>query len=263
MDMSVVLPEECISKTISFTCARDACRFSAVSPVFKSAADSDAVWEKFMPSDHREIISCSASPSLLTTNLSKKDLYLHLCHNPIIINDGTMSFSIEKESGKKCFMVGARGLSIIWGDTSSYWNWPSLPESRFSEVAELNYVWWFDVKGKIDTKILSPKTTYAAYLVFKLAESTYGFRTRPVKLGVYLEGIDNGERCNVYLDPPRNTPTLSQNRGDGWMEIEMGEFFNENGDEGTLICSLFDFDGMSTKRGIIIEGIELRPKNGK
>ncbi|KAJ0034383.1 hypothetical protein Pint_25376 [Pistacia integerrima] len=207
MDMSDVFPEECISETISFTCARDACRFSVVSTVFKSAADSDAVWEKFLPSDCREIISGSASPLLLTTNLSKKDLYLHLCHNPIIINNGTM--------------------------------------------------------GKIDTKILSPKTNYGAYLVFKLTESTSGFRTRPVKLGVYLEGIDNGERRNVYLDPPRNTPKLSQKRGDGWMEIEMGEFFNENGDNGMLICSVFYFKGLHTKRGLIVEGIELRPKDGK
>ncbi|XP_031274048.1 F-box protein At2g02240-like [Pistacia vera] len=260
--MSDVFPEECISETISFTCARDACRFSVVSTVFKSAADSDAVWEKFLPSDYREIISGSASPLLLTTNVSKKDLYLHLCHNPIIINNGTMSFAIEKESGKKCYMVGVRGLSFSCGD-SQCWKWSSLQESRFCKVAELNYVWWLDVKGKIDTKILSPKTNYGAYLVFKLTESTSGFRTRPVKLGVYLEGIDNGERRNVYLDPPRNTPKLSQKRGDGWMEIEMGEFFNENGDNGMLICSVFYFKGLHTKRGLIVEGIELRPKDGK
>ncbi|KAJ0091997.1 hypothetical protein Patl1_25947 [Pistacia atlantica] len=80
--MSVVLPEECISKTISLTSARDACRFSVGSLVFKSVLDSDAVWKKFVPSDYREIISGSASPSLLTTNLSKKDLYLHLCLTP-------------------------------------------------------------------------------------------------------------------------------------------------------------------------------------
>ncbi|KAJ0092000.1 hypothetical protein Patl1_25949 [Pistacia atlantica] len=189
--MSDVFPEECISETISFTCARDASRFSVVSIVFKSAADSDAVWEKFLPSDYREIISGSASPLLLTTNLSKKDLYLHLCHNPIIINNGTMGFLFR-------------------------------------------------------------------------AETLNAGSGRPYKnLGVYLEGIDNGERRNVYLDPPRNTPKLSQKRGDGWMEIEMGEFFNENGDNGMLICSVFDFKGLHTKRGLIVEGIELRPKDGK
>ncbi|XP_044486306.1 F-box protein At2g02240-like [Mangifera indica] len=230
MDMSVILPEEYISDAIFYTCARDACKFAVVSTVFKSAADSDAVWEKFLPSDYQEIISGSATPSMLTAQLSRKDPYLHRCHNPIIINNGTM--------------------------------WSSLQESRLGGVAELNFVLWLDVKGKIKTKILPPKTTYGAYLLFKLAESTSGFRTRPVKLGVYLDGIDNGKSRIVHLDPPRNKPTLSHNREDGWMEIEMREFFNGNGDDRMLICSVFDFKGLNSKRVLIVDGIELRPKDG-
>lgn len=130
-------------------------------------------------------------------------------------------------------------------------------------MAELNFVLWLDVKGKINTKILPPKTTYGVYLLFKLAESTSGFRTRPVKLGVYLDGIDNGKGRIVHLDPPRNKPTLSHNREDGWMEIEMREFFNGNGDHRMLICSVFYFKGLNSKRVLIVDGIELRPKDGK
>ena len=41
------------------------------------------------------------------------------------------SFALEKHGGKKCYMIGARGLSIIWGD-AHYWTWKPLPdESRF------------------------------------------------------------------------------------------------------------------------------------
>ena len=43
----------------------------------------------------------------------------------------------------------------------------------------------------------------------------------------------------------------------------MGEFFNENGDDGTVVCTVFDFDGFNTKHGIIIQGTELRSNNGK
>lgn len=96
MDMSVILPEEYISDAILHTCARNACKFAVVSTVFKSAADSDAVWEKFLPSDYQEIISGSATPSMLTAQLSRKDPYLHLCHNPIIINNGTMVSYLSK-----------------------------------------------------------------------------------------------------------------------------------------------------------------------
>ena len=90
MDITNVLPAECISHIISLTTPRDACRLAVVSPAFKSAADSDLVWEKFLPSDYKLIISNSVSSSFLITSLSKKDLYFHLCHHPIFINNGTM-----------------------------------------------------------------------------------------------------------------------------------------------------------------------------
>nr|GMN73318.1 hypothetical protein TIFTF001_052155 [Ficus carica] len=79
-------------------------------------------------------------------------------------------------------MVGARGLSIAWGDTPQYWKWISLPESRFPEVAKLSYVLWLHVIAKVETRILSPQTTYVAYFVFKLAERKHGFENRPVQL---------------------------------------------------------------------------------
>ncbi|KAK1577539.1 hypothetical protein Q3G72_022638 [Acer saccharum] len=134
-------------------------------------------------------------------------------------------------------MVGARRLSIVWGHEPQYWTWTDqklLPESRFAQVAELKYVWWFDVKG------------------------------RPIELSVYLEGRESETRRNkkVVLDPQRNSmPRPYQLRGDGWMEIEMGEFFNEHGADRVVVCSLFDFDRFSPKGGLIVEGIQLRPKN--
>ncbi|KAL9408674.1 hypothetical protein AB3S75_047120 [Citrus x aurantiifolia] len=260
MDITNVLPAECISHIISLTTPRDACRLAVVSPAFKSAADSDLVWEKFLPSDYKLIISNSVSSSFLITSLSKKDLYFHLCHHPIFINNGTMSFELEKETGKKCYMVGARDLCIGWGSTPSCWKWTSLPESRFPEVAELVYFWFFEVNARIETRILSHRTNYAAYLVFKFGKSTDGFRSTQLASAVYVEGINDKKRQGLFLDPSRNTPKLFHDRRDGWMEIEMGEFFNKNGDGGTLLCSLFEFDRFGTRHGLVIQGIEFRPK---
>ncbi|KAJ4832841.1 hypothetical protein Tsubulata_001923 [Turnera subulata] len=132
IDITKVLPEECITHIISFTSPRDACRSSLVSHSFNSAADSDAVWDRFLPSDHLELISSAAAPSVSQELLpmSKKKLYFHLCDNPILINNGTMSFALDKETGKKRYMIAARGLSIIWSTTPLYWTWESLPESR-------------------------------------------------------------------------------------------------------------------------------------
>ncbi|KAJ7955583.1 F-box protein [Quillaja saponaria] len=261
MDMTLVLPEDCISKIISFTSPQDACRLSLVSPIFKAAADSDAVWEKFLPSDCEDIISqSSSSSSSILDSLSKKNLYFHLCDHPVLISNDTMSFFIDKKSGKKCYMVGAKGLSIEWGDTPSYWKWTSLPDSRFPQVAELIYVWWLEIKGNMETKLLSSHTIYEVFLVFKFAEFKSGFGDRPVELSVNSAGREAMEVKRVMLDPPADVPQLSKQRGDGWLEIEMGEYFNEHGDDGSLVCKLWEFDGYVVMGGLVVEGIEFRPK---
>ncbi|KAF4347319.1 hypothetical protein G4B88_030257 [Cannabis sativa] len=368
------LPQECIALIISLTTPRDACRSSLVSPLFRSVADSDVVWQKFLPSDYQNLICQSVVFRQTTTITSKKSLYFHLSSNPTLIGDDrNLSFSIDRESGKKCFMVGARKLEIIWGDTSHYWRWItlpesrfpevallnvleenqynfdrrpvelriqlegreemegfnvllkppsrdninnnmtlipqdrgdgwkeiemghffnedgdhdlvlctlkeleiiwgdkphywrwiSLPESRFPEVALLNVVWWLHVSAKLETKILSPKTTYTAYLVFKLEENQYNFDRRPVELCIQLEGREEMEGFNVFLKPPsrnniNNMTLISQDRGDGWKEIKMGQFFNEGGDHDLVLCTLKEVSCATSWSGLILEGIEFRP----
>ena len=49
-------------------------------------------------------------------------------------------------------------------------------------------------------------------------------------------------------------------RGDGWMEIELGDFFNGNQGDEEVKMSLREVKGQHLKGGLIIEGIEVRPK---
>ncbi|KAA8548445.1 hypothetical protein F0562_000129 [Nyssa sinensis] len=134
MENFSLLPEGCTSHILSLTSPGDVCRSSAISHGFKSAAESDTIWERFLPSDYQQIISRSVSPVVTTT---KKDLYFRLSNSPILLDGGKLSFSLEKETGKKCYMLPARELIISWGDTPYYWKWTSHLDSRFSEVAEL------------------------------------------------------------------------------------------------------------------------------
>ncbi|XVE84773.1 hypothetical protein DITRI_Ditri17bG0039500 [Diplodiscus trichospermus] len=133
MDMTAILPEVCSSHILSFTSPRDACRSSLVSPIFRSAANFDTVWERFLPFDYKDIISNAYLPVENFGSLSKKELYFYLCNNPIIIDNGTMCFTLDRWSGKKCYMLGARGLSITWGDEPNHWSWTSRPESSWSK----------------------------------------------------------------------------------------------------------------------------------
>ncbi|PIA36201.1 hypothetical protein AQUCO_03400248v1 [Aquilegia coerulea] len=72
-----VLPDVCISNILSFTSPRDAGAWSLVSSAFKLAADSNFVWEKFLPLDMEDIISRSLFLNLNQLFLLKKQLYLH------------------------------------------------------------------------------------------------------------------------------------------------------------------------------------------
>ncbi|XP_028791938.1 F-box protein At2g02240-like [Neltuma alba] len=263
MDLTKVLPADCISNIISLTSPKDACRSSSVSSLFKTAEDSDNVWEKFLPQDYKDMIAESSSQSFISS-LNKKQIFFHLCDHPVLLNDGEMSLGLEKDSGKKCCILGAKSLAIVLGDTKSYWQWISLPESRFNEVAKLNYVWWLDIKGRVRADVLSPGTIYSAFFVYKL-EGDHSMADRFVEMSVNNEKSFSGSHRRVILDPSttnsimRKKGRAGRKREDGWMEVEMGDFFNENGCKGFMEFRLWETNGY-IKDGLIVEGIEFRPK---
>lgn len=254
------MPMDVLSEILSLTSPMEASRFAVISKGFKASADADTVWDKFLLSDWPEILSRAVSP---VTYATKKELYLSLCHSPILLNNGELSFCIEKRSGKKCYMVGARGLGIIWlGNTPWYWDWRTHPESRFSEVAQLKSVCWLEITGGIDTRILSWKTSYGVYLVYKLDEVFYGLESATTHMR-FLDGrvkLDVREVALLHLQPASagdgQAPLM---RDDGWMEVEMGCFYNDRGDDGDFMVKLKGLEGHNWKSGLILQGIEFRP----
>lgn len=126
---------------------------------------------------------------------------------------------------------------------------------RFSEVARLNRLWWLDIKACISTNNLSPGTIYAAYLVYQLSEIRSGLAKTPIVLRINYRQRTVVRLYSVILDP---MPQRARHRGDGWMEIEMGQFFNEQGNYHDVVeCSITEVSNL--KSGLIVEGIELRP----
>lgn len=285
------LPEGFVANALALTTPRDVCRLSLVCSIFRSAAEWDAVWEKFLPPDYQKILAEAEDGGGSVRCGSKKEMYLRLCDHPVIIDGGNKSFSLDKKTGKKCYMLAARDLSIIWGNTPRYWRWISVPDSRFTEVAELISVCWLEVNGKVNTSVLSTNTKYASYLVYKSTSKAYGFDSQPAEVSTGIHGVET-EKKTVFLDPEAShrcennvgpgsrlgifgrlirlgSQTLTSGsarlngpkmRPDGWLEIELGEYFNERGEEGELDMSMMEVKGGNWKGGIVIQGIEIRPK---
>ncbi|KAJ7973313.1 F-box protein PP2-B15-like [Quillaja saponaria] len=276
MDM---LPEECVSTILSFTSPPEACRSSLVSSTFRSASESDIVWEKFLPSDYENILSRAVTPLKFS---SKKELFYGLCSS-LLIDDGNKSFKLDKFSGKESYILSARELSITWSNDPMYWTWKQIPESRFPRAVELRTISWLEIEGKINTKLLAPTTTYGAYLIMKVSNRAYGLDSMPCEISIEMGNIvqtgfailcpkdrnkqqmgslffaNHVEMLRMLMIQIQCNGHVPCKREDGWMEIELGEFFSgENDDEVKM--SLMEVNGYQLKGGLIIEGIEVRPK---
>ena len=131
--------------------------------------------------------------------------------------------------------------------------------------------------------MLSRDTAYAAYIVFKTLVESSGLDYPPRKASIdtvagkkkirkvclqSYEGRHVNRQVTVPLAPEYNksyrlghgrNPLLPKERTDGWMELEMGVFYNKEGDDGEVRFSLLQTSGTS-KEGLIVQGIEIRPK---
>ncbi|KAJ0741535.1 putative phloem protein [Helianthus annuus] len=272
-----MLPEDCISTVLSLTSPSDASRFMLVSSSLRSAAESDIVWDRFMPSDLPRILSRSHTQLNVS---SKKELFFQLC-SCIPMDGGIKSFSLDKVSGRKCWILSARALSISLSNEPNHWTWTANSTSIFSEVVELKTISNMEIEGRIQTEDLSTNTTYGAYLIVKVSDHSFGLDAIPCETSIssgtcsvtnttYLCPLDEQKQQLELLFFMNRRQMMEKRvvegecqrpskRGDGWMEIEIGEFFVGEKSEGVKM-NLTEVKGQQLKGGLIIEGIEVRPK---
>ncbi|XP_073146768.1 F-box protein PP2-B15 [Henckelia pumila] len=275
------LPEDCVSRILSLTSPKDSCKMLAVSKQFRAPAESNLVWDRFLPTDYAQIL-----PSINTCPTrdfqSKKELFLTLS-DYVLVDGGKKAFGVDKSSGTKCYIISARDLSIFSDGIDNIWSWKSIPESRFCEVAELVKASLLQIQGRIRSQTLSPNTNYGAYLIIRISDRAYGLDSIPCEISVasnvntaYLRDPDSkkqqferllyGNRAEMLKKrvDQAGDERVPRKRDDGWMEIELGQFFNGQGtgdDEEMVVISLMEIKGHQFKSGLIVEGIQVRPKN--
>ncbi|XP_074577717.1 putative F-box protein PP2-B12 [Curcuma longa] len=257
------LPEECVSYMLSFTSPCDICRLSLVSKSFLAAAQTDLLWESFLPSDVAEILSRAAHP---VDYSSKKELYFRLCQ-PLLVDDGKLSFQLEKSTGNKMYMLSPETMHITWITHPQYWRWSSLPRSRFSKQAELVSVCWLEITSSIDSRLLSQKTMYTAYMIYKLNPDSYGLDSNSQKASIKLGAHSQEQRVSLIPDDEEDdedeVEKQIQLREDGWLEMVLGEIYNDQGDEGDIEIKFLDIEELHWKKGLVFAGFEMRPTKRK
>ncbi|GJM87207.1 hypothetical protein PR202_ga03139 [Eleusine coracana subsp. coracana] len=205
------LPEECVAYAISLTTPGDACHSSAVSPAFKAAADSDAVWTRFLPPDCAAVLARADEP---VDCESKKELFSRLCDSPVLLDGATMA---------KLTVVVVSGSGGNSNKTST------------EHAVCLQHM-----HGEEETAVHRRKQQY-----MRLRRG-YGYGGR--KTMMVTREADPDIRC------PRRRP-------DGWAEVELGVFAVGDGEDGVVEVSFTEVDSQRWKRGLIVQGIEIRPKH--
>ncbi|PWA60794.1 F-box domain, cyclin-like protein [Artemisia annua] len=130
------------------------------------------------------------------------------------------SLSLDKRTGKKCYMLAARDLQIVWGDTpKSQYTGDGFHYQNHAEVS----IGISGLENQTKTVFLEPE-----------GETR---RVRPVvprrRMGMFNRGRVANPNPVVPISPSTNGNGPKQ-RKDGWMEIELGEYFIKEGEEGEL-----------------------------
>lgn len=128
---------------------------------------------------------------------------------------------------------------------------------------------WLEIHGKIKIGMLSQNTTYAAYLVIQLVDRAFGLDTVASEASIEVGNYKCKRAINLKSEKFKRRAGLKElkegedigirRRGDGWLEVGLGEFRCNGRKEEEVNMRFKETKGVHLKGGIVVEGIELRP----
>ncbi|KAJ6339227.1 hypothetical protein OIU77_007229 [Salix suchowensis] len=251
------VPESCVSSIFMYLDPPDICKLAKLNKTFHGASLADFVWETKLPSNYKFLVEKVLGQS--PESLSKKEIYARLCR-PNCFDDGTKQVWLDKSSGKICVAVSYKALRITGIDDRRYWNHISSEESRFSTIAYLQQIWWFEVGGELEFEF--PGGTYS--LLFRLqlgkpskklgrrtcnGDRVHGWDIKPVRFQL---STSNGQQASseCYLHQQGN-----------WGHHHVGDFVVDNTNAGPLRLkfSMMQIDCTHTKGGVCLDSVLICP----
>ncbi|GAB4834340.1 hypothetical protein Ancab_032594 [Ancistrocladus abbreviatus] len=250
------LPESCVAMVLMHLEPQDICKLAKLNRAFRGASSADFVWESKLPSNYQRLVEKVFDK--LPEDLCKKDIYALLCRCNSF-DGGTKKVWLDKSSGGICLAISTKGLTITGIDDRRYWNHIPADESRFSTVAYLQQIWWFEINGEVEFPF--PSGTYSIFFRLQLgkafkrfgrrlcsSEHIHGWDIKPVKFQLStLDGQHVMSQCFV-------------NEPGKWINYHVGDFVVENSTKPTkLKFSMTQIDCTHTKGGLCVDSVGIYP----
>lgn len=253
------LPESCVAMVLMNLDPKDICTMAMLNRAFYGASSADFVWESKLPANYPQILDkIYDDDDNLPVNLCKKDIYASLCGFNSIDN-GTKKVWLDKSTGGMCMAISSKGLSITGIDDRRYWNHIPTEESRFSTVAYLQQIWWFEINGEVEFPF--PEGSYSIFFRVQLGrtfkrfgrrlcnmEQIHGWDVKPVQFQLSTsEGHRSVSQC--FLERPGK-----------WFHYHVGDFVVENSKGPMRVkFSMTQIDCTHTKGGLSLDSVVIYP----
>ncbi|PHT51422.1 F-box protein PP2-B1 [Capsicum baccatum] len=124
--------------------------------------------------------------------------------------------------------------------------------------------WGEVIRRDMEQLQLTEDMTLDRKLVFKLTDEHKQLEKAIASVRFVKEKVEGTakEGYTVFISKTKEegeTGRFPYLRSDGWMEIKLGEFFNNLGEDGEVEMKLMETDDFKWKSGLIVKGIDIRP----
>lgn len=253
------LPESCVAAVMEYMDPPQICKLASLNRTFRGASLADFVWESKLPSNYdiilRKIFDAGSFPS----HLGKREIYSRLCSLNTFDDDGNKKVWLDRSMGKLCLCISAKGLYITGIDDRRYWNHIPTEESRFSSVAYLQQIWWFEVDGEVEFPF--PPGTYSLFFRIHLGKASKRFGRRVCNTE-HVHGWDiKPVRFQLWTSDDQHVASHCFLKGTGkWRYYHAGDFVVEDGNVSTKVkFSMTQIDCTHTKGGLCLDSVFVFP----
>ncbi|XVF51551.1 hypothetical protein PTKIN_Ptkin04bG0193700 [Pterospermum kingtungense] len=250
------LPESCVASIIGYLDPPEICKLAKLNRAFRGASWADFVWESKLPPNYQILVDNVLG--FVPEKLGKRDIYTRLCRANTF-DGGTKKVWLDKSTGGVCMSISSKGLRITGIDDRRYWNHIPTEESRFSSIAYLQQIWWFEVDGEVEFPF--PAGAYSVFFRLQLgrasrrfgrricnSEHVHGWDIKPVRFQLWTsDGQYATSQCTLS-DPGE------------WFHYHVGDFNVENSNSSTKIkLSMIQIDCTHTKGGLCLDSVVIYP----